>query len=188
MLDSRSTARFTKLRSRTVSTGQIGAIWGVSGIAVLLGLSILRVSSYAGDAFADGLTWYQWCSLAVATVALTYSEGYRGFQKRLAPKVAARAQYVRHHPEPVLVALSPVFCLGYFRSTRARKVGTLGVTLAIFAASFLMQSVPTPWRGIVDAGVAAGLTWGLCSVLAISARALASEDFPYPAGIPETRA
>ncbi len=41
----------------------------------------------------------------------------------------------------------------------------LGVALIVLAV-LVVRGMPTPWRGIVDAAVAAALSSGLCAILA----------------------
>ena len=42
-----------------------------------------------------------------------------------------------------------------------------------------------PWRGIVDAGVVVGLSWGLVSMAAFTLRALTDPGYPYGPEVPE---
>ncbi|MYA76383.1 MAG: hypothetical protein F4Y17_01955 [Gemmatimonadetes bacterium] len=49
---------------------------------------------------------------------------------------------------------------------------------------FLIRYLPQPWRGIVDAGVVVGLTWGLVSMAVYGIRMLGSRPFAYSPEIP----
>ena len=49
----------------------------------------------------------------------------------------------------------------------------------------LVGLLEQPWRGIVDAGVVVGLTWGLVSLLIFSVLAFAQADFGYSPEVPD---
>ena len=96
---------------------------------------------------------------------MAWAEGYRGFQLRFSPRVAARALHVYEHPTLPRLLFAPLFCTGYFDAT-ARLKGTvwIGTTLIVLAV-LLFNRMPQPWRGILDAGVMVGLSWGTVSLL-----------------------
>lgn len=165
--------------------GTLGAAWGLAGVSLLLGSAIYRLSFLAIDAFSYGFVWYHWTSLAVMVLFMGYAEGYRGFQQRFSPRVAARARYLKEHPRPIHVLLGPLFCMGYFHATRRRKVTSISLTLCIVVLVLLVRLLPQPWRGIVDAGVVLGLVWGLLSLLLFSLIAFTSRDFDHSPEVPE---
>jgi hypothetical protein len=165
--------------------GAAGAIWGLTGVFLLLGSAVYRLSPLAAAAFSHDLSWYHWISLALVVLFMAYAEGYRGFQQRFSPRVAARAKYLREHPRALHVLLAPFFCMGYFHATRRRKITSISVTMGIVLLIVLVHFSPQPWRGIIDAGVVIGLVWGLVSLILFSIRAFTSTDFGYSPEVPE---
>ena|SRR5688572_21363035 len=164
--------------------GSLGAVWGITGFALLLGYCILRLGPIALDAFSQPLRWYHWLALLLNVGLMAYLEGYRGFQKGFSPRVAARARYLVYHPNILHVLLAPLFCLGYFYTSRRRKLAVISLTLGIIMLILLVGLLDQPWRGIVDAGVVVGLTWGLVSLLIFSVLALTRADFGYSPEVP----
>jgi hypothetical protein len=47
-------------------------------------------------------------------------------------------------------------------------------TLAIIILVLLVNQLSQPWRGIIDAGVVVGLTWGLASLLVMLQKTFAT--------------
>jgi hypothetical protein len=164
--------------------GLIGAIWGVAGFSLILIDAINRLSRMALQVLDSGLTDMQWVLLALVVAAMAYAEGYRGFQKSFSPRSAARAYYLYKHPEPLAVVLAPLFCMGFFRATRrpllVAWVGTALIVMLVVALQLSSQ----PWRGIVDAGVVVGLSWGLTSFLIEVARVFRSGKYPLSPEVP----
>lgn len=142
--------------------GRLAALWGLAGVVAVLGYAIWRLAGHVATAAAEaGLIEG---TLMVANVAfMTWAEGIRGFQQRFAPRVAARALALARDPDWVSAVLAPLFCAGFFRATpRVLRITWLGAGL-IALAVLAVQLVPQPWRGILDAGVVAGLGWGIAS-------------------------
>ena len=165
--------------------GTAGAIWGLTGVFLLLGSAIYRLTPLTIAAFAHTLFWYHWISLALVVLFMAFAEGYRGFQQRFSPRVAARARYLRAHPRPLHVLLAPLFCMGYFHATRRRKITSISVTMGIVLLIVLVHFSPQPWRGIIDAGVVVGLVWGVVSLIIFSIQAFTSAEFGYSPDVPE---
>jgi len=165
--------------------GLLGAIWGVTGFSLILLDAINRLARIALHAIDSGLTGGQWLIFAAVVAFMAYTEGYRGFQKSFSPRTAARAYYLYRNPEPLAVVLAPLFCMGFFRATRrpllVAWVGTCMIVLLVMA----LHSAPQPWRGMVDAGVVVGLSWGLLSFLLATARAFATGTCPVSPEVPE---
>jgi hypothetical protein len=145
--------------------GLMGAVWGAGGLAVVLLDAINRLARIALHAFDEGLSGIQYVVLVVVIVLMAYMEGYRGFQKSFSPRSAARAYYLYKHPEFLTVLFAPLFCMGFFRATRGPLLFAWVGTALIVVLIILLQMSPQPWRGIVDAGVVVGLSWGLTSLL-----------------------
>lgn len=106
-----------------------------------------------------------WFALGFSICYMGYAEGYRGFHRAFAPRVVARASYLKAHPRPLHVVLAPVFCMGYIYATRKRKLLSFGLSSMIVCFVLLVRLLPQPWRGIVDAGVVTGLVLGIVSIL-----------------------
>jgi hypothetical protein len=148
----------------------IGVVWGLTGVLLLLGYAVVRLFPAAMATFDQPLQWYHWVCLIGFIVFMAYSEGYRGFQQAFSPRVAARLQYLYAHPRLWHVLLSPLFCMGYFDIQRRRRIVIYTFTIGIIAIIVAVKWLSQPWRGIVDAGVVVGLTWGLVTVLMFTQR------------------
>ena len=165
--------------------GQLGAAWGIGGVMLLLSYSITRLSSFMLDAFHYEFAWYHWLALILNVIYMAYSEGYYGFQRGFAPRVAARAKYLAEHPNLWHLLLAPVFCMGYFYIRRPRQIFIFVLTGMIVLFVLLLPYLAQPWRGIVDAGVVVGLVWGLITIVVFAFQAFTSDDFSYSPEIPE---
>jgi len=167
----------------------LGVVWGVAGVGAVLVYAALSLGAYAFQAVAVGLSPLQWLVLVVNTAFMAWAEGYRGFQLRFSPRVAARALDLYQRPTALRLLLAPFFCVGYFGATvrlqRTVWLGTGLIVLAVLAFNRLDQ----PWRGILDAGVMVGLMWGTTSLLWASwatfrgRSALVPSEVPAAAGL-----
>ena len=163
----------------------ISAAWGVLGVAAVLLFAVVRLAPIAWQAIVDGMTLMQW-ALFVANVGfMAWSEGYVGFQQRFSPRLAARALYLSRNEMPIsTLVLAPLFCCGYFCATRRVRfavwMGTGGIILLVLA----VQQFSQPWRGILDAGVVVGLSWGLISLIFNVFRAFSSAPFDHSPEMP----
>ncbi len=145
-------------------------LWGIIGVSIVLLYSIGRLAEFALEAINDGLTIWQTIVLILVVVFMAYSEGYRGFHLRFSPRVVARALYLHRFPTVGNSLLAPLFCVGYFAATRRTLMTIWGGTLAIIGLVLLVHQMSQPWRGILDAGVVVGLTWGQISLWMIAVR------------------
>jgi len=166
-----------------------GAVWGVSGIAVVLVYAALSLGSHAVAAVAAGLGPLEWLVLGGNVAFMAWAEGYRGFQQRFSPRVAARALNLYEQPTTVRLVLAPLFCVGYFGATpRLQRMVWLGTGLILLAV-WLFSRLDQPWRGILDAGVMVGLLWGTLSLLWAGwatfrgRRAIVAAEVPAAAGL-----
>jgi len=150
---------------RATLAGNIGALWGWFGWVVLVLFAIVRLWPIAWEAVASELAWYHWVALAASLLFLAHAEGYRGFQKSFAPRVAERCRDIRHAPTPRRVLLAPLFAAGFFEASDRRRRYMLTLTTVILVRMFMLQRTPQPWRGIADAGVIVGLTWGFGALI-----------------------
>ncbi len=141
-------------------------MWAVGGVVLLLTQAIVRLSAIALEALTSGqMAPWQLGICAIWAVSNCYLEGHRGFHLRFVPRVLARAHYLTQNPEPHLVLLAPLFAMAFFRATRREKAAAWGVTFAVLLAIVAVRQLPQPWRGLIDAGVVTGLTWGTVSML-----------------------
>ncbi len=166
-------------------TGLIGVIWGLAGVVLLIGLPLFQLSHFALEIFSFDLQWFHWLALIGMLIFMMYSEGYKGFQKSLSPRVAARAKFLYHHPTILRVVLAPLFCMGYFDIIRRRQIALFILTLGIVIIVFVVRMLEQPWKGIVDAGVVVGLSWGLISIMIFTLQAFTSPTFAYSPEVPE---
>lgn len=162
-----------------------GALWGIAGFSFLLGYTIMRLAPIALDAFSYPFRWYHWLALILNTLLMAYSEGYRGFQQGFSPRVAARAKHLYHYPNSLHACLAPLFCMGYFYTTRRRQVATLSLTIGIIVLILLIRLLGQPWRGIIDVGVIVGLSWGLVSFMIFTVKAFTDPQFDFLPELPD---
>ena len=166
--------------------GRFGAAWGIGGVCLLLLYAVYRLSAMAMNAFVVDLHWYHWLLLISNTLFMAYSEGYKGFQLAFSPRVAARARHLLHHPRLLHVCLAPLFCMGYFHTTRKRLIAAYALFFGILVLIVIFQQLSQPWRGILDVGVVVGLSWGLVSLIWFSIQAMAAKSFQYSAEMPQS--
>lgn len=168
--------------------GTFGAFWGLLGVVLLLGSAVYRLAGVAMGAFSSTFFWHHWAGLILVALFMAYAEGYRGFQQRFSPRVAARARYLRNNTHFIHALLAPLFCMGFFHATRKRKITSLSLTFGIIILVTMVRFIPQPWRGIIDFGVVIGLAWGLVSLIIFGIIAFTSEDFPYSPEVPDAEA
>ena len=167
--------------------GLLGAMWGLGGFFLLLVYTIYRLTPVATEAFTYELGWVHWAVLIVNTALMALLEGYRGFQKGLSPRVAARAKYLTNYPDVLNMLLAPLFCMGYFHIVKRRQISTIVLTVVIIGFILLVRLLDQPWRGIVDVGVVVGLSWGLVSTAIFGIQAFIADNFDYSPEVPEER-
>ena len=144
--------------------GKIAAFWGVAGLSLILIRGLFSVLSPAVALRGMEFRLVHWVGLVISLIFMGYSEGYKGFQLKFSPRVAARALYLRANPTVIRVIFAPLFCMGFFHATRKRKIIAYAVTTMVVLLIVIVRKLPQPWRGIVDVGVLFGLGWGLVSV------------------------
>ena len=143
----------------------LAAIWGVSGVILLLGAAVYRLFDYAIETFDQTLMWYHWLMIVLWTAFMLYSEGYKGFQKAFSPRVAARAKYLAKHASILQGILAPLFCMTFFHSTKKRLIVSWILTTFIVVFIILIKFLDQPYRGIVDIGVVLGLSYGIITII-----------------------
>lgn len=162
-----------------------GMLWGLGGVAALLVYAVWRLASYALELAGLPLGVLHWAALVFSVGYMIYAEGYKGFHLGFAPRVVVRAQYLWRNPSPGLVLLAPLFCMGFVHATRRRRLATIGLTVMILCFIAIARQLPQPWRGILDAGVVAGLSFGIASLCYFVMAALGSRNIDIPADTPE---
>jgi len=167
--------------------GIFGEFWGLAGVVLLLGSAVYRLTPLAIDAFSYDWLWYHWLSFAFMIVFMAYAEGYRAFQQGFSPRVAARARYLRDHPNALHALFAPLFCMAFFHAPKRRRIVSLSVTAGIIVLVILVRLLPQPWRGIIDGSVVVGLAWGLISLMIFGYQAFFAERFNYSPEVPEKR-
>jgi hypothetical protein len=165
--------------------GHLGVAWGTLGVLGLLLFAVYRLTPLAMAAYEDGLTPGQWVIAAVVCAFMAYAEGYRGFQTRFSPRTAARIRYLRDKPDAVRALFAPLFAMGFFHATRRTRVTAYALSLGIIILVLIVHRLDQPWRGLIDAGVVVGLTWGIISLVASIAGALTREHYPASPDVPE---
>ncbi len=151
--------------------GVFAATWGITGVLIIIGVAMVRLTRVGLDAFDYPLQIHHWAFLVVFLLFMLISEGYRGFQKSFAPRVAARARELQLDPRPLQAFLAPLVCMGLIYSTPSRMLRSYGLmgTIVIFVLG--VRQLPQPWRGLVDLGVAAGLMWGVLALIVFTYQA-----------------
>lgn len=165
--------------------GNFGAAWGFGGVFLLITTAVIRLTPIARELFETELSALQWFTLVVFSLFMAVGEGYRGFQKAFAPRVAARALYLRDNPRLIHVLLAPLFCLAYFHTTRRRQITSISITLGIIGLIVATAITRQPWRGIIDFGVVLGLMWGLVALAINGYQAFATGDFSRSPELPD---
>jgi hypothetical protein len=159
------------------------ALWGIGGVLALLVQAIHRLAGYALELIDHALGVGEVIALVGWVAFNGYTEGYRAFHRLFAPRVVARAQMLDRVPRWCAV-LAPIYCMGLVYATRKRLIVSWCLTIAIVAIVILVRHVEQPWRGIVDAGVVAGLAWGGASIVYFTVRAFKGQSMPVAPDLP----
>jgi hypothetical protein len=162
-------------------------VWGIAGNVVFLAYAVARLIPIAVEALRMALDPVHWAALAFSVGSLGYYEGYRAFQKAFSPRTVARGFSIATEPRPLHVLLAPLHCMGLFHATKKRVIVSWCVLLGVTGLVLLVRALDQPWRGIVDAGVVVGLSWGTISMLIFWVRALGGKPMPVPPDLPEGR-
>src|SRR5688572_25078953 len=136
--------------------------WAILGVLVLLAQGLWKLVPIALEAVLGDLSPFERAILWGFVVLNLYFEGYRGFQLRFVPRVVARALYLARTRSfgGWFVALAPLFVMGFFHAKRRARLSAWIVSALIALAVVIVRHLPAPWRGVVDAGVVAGLGYG----------------------------
>lgn len=158
---------------RVSGWGFLAALWGILGVTALLVQALVRLTPLALEPLQQGQLSVLEGGLYGAWVLVNaYAEGYRGFQKRFAPRVAARVAALARRPTPLHALLAPAYCMGLFAAPRRRLITSWVLLVGLTLLVLLVRQLPQPWRGIIDGGVVIGLGWGLLAFLVFAISAL----------------
>ena len=160
-------------------------VWGIAGAVVFLAYAVVRLIPVAADALRMELDPVAWLALVGSIAFLGYYEGYRAFQKGFSPRTVARGFCIAADPKPLHVLLAPLHCMQLFHATKKRLIVSWAVLLGVTGLVLVVRMLDQPWRGIVDAGVVVGLSWGTISMIVFWIRALAGKPMPVPPDLPE---
>lgn len=143
------------------------AAWAVLPISACLLEAVFRLGFKAIATLRTGLSPLEWAALALVVCLFWYVEGYRGLQRRFVPHVVSRAMLVASARAGWLRSLgAPLFVLSLVGSDRRSLVRAwCGVALIVLAI-VVVRALPSHARGMIDAGVAVALAWGLANLLA----------------------
>jgi len=140
--------------------GRIGFMWGSLGVVGLLMASAVRLSNIALEFFLYPVNISHWLALIMWVAFMAYTEGYKGFQQAFSPRVAARLVWLKHNPKAWLVALAPLYAMGFIYASKKRIIISYSILIMVLIFITIAVNLPQPWRPIMDAGVVVGLLWG----------------------------
>ena len=147
-----------------MTTGKGAAWWGLLGFSFLFISALYRLWIPARQLEPHTFSIVDWSILICGILFMGYVKGHCIFYRRFAPRFAARTYYLMKHSNRLHQILAPFFCMSYFYTTRKRKIITYSLTLLIVALIVWVHHTSQPVRGIIDASVMVGLTWGLLAV------------------------
>ena len=140
-------------------------MWAAIGIVALFIEAAWRLAVRGIITVRAGLEPIEWAILIVLTIAFVWGEGVRALQRRWIPGVYRRIDALRDETSMTYRLFAPLYAMSLIGAPRNRLARAwLGVIL-IIAAVLVVRALPEPWRGIIDVGVAAALTWGLIVLL-----------------------
>lgn len=162
------------------------ALWGVFGFCALLAQAVVRLTPLALEPVQAGtLTSVHWVLYIGCLAFMGYTEGYRGFQRAVAPRVVARAVALGEQPTLLRGLLAPAFCMALFHAPARRVLTSWLVYAGIVVMVVLVRQIPQPLRGIIDAGVVFGLAWGIVSIALLWLRTIAGKSLYASPELPE---
>ena len=151
----------------------------------LLGWAVIRLTPVAFEALSHKFSWYHFVALIGNITFMAYSEGYRGFQKSFTPKVVSRMKYLKMNANWFDTILAPLFCMGYYGTSRKKQLATFILTAVIVLLIIFVRHLEQPWRGIIDAGVVVGLSWGIVSIIIMVLKAFVINSFEVSTEVTE---
>ncbi len=182
-----SFAAMPEVQHEPLSATAVGiALWGVLGVLAILVQAIYQLTPIALEPFQkQQLSSWQLTIFVVWMLLSAYAKGYRGFQRGFSPRVVSRALLLARNPRKLHVVLAPLYCMALFHAKRRNLIASRALLLFIVVAVLLVDHLPQPWRGIVDAGVVVGLSWGAICMIAFLIRGLTGRFQPDASSLPE---
>ncbi len=163
------------------------ALWGIFGFVLILCQAIYRLAPLAWQPISSGeLETWHWGLYAFSILFNGYSEGYKAFQLQVAPRVVARADHLAAHPKFLHVVFAPLFCMALFHASRKRLLVSWLVYACIVVLIIGVRQLSQPWRGMVDAGVVVGLSWGIIAIVAAFLGRLRGGGLKSSADLPDS--
>lgn len=141
-------------------------LWGVIGVAAILGNGARRVLPVAMEPLRSGekLSRSFWSVYVGFSMFMAYAEGYQGFHRKFSPNVVDRALTLR--TQGVLPRIfAPLYCMELFGAPAHRVGRAWSLVSAITLVVAAVKRMPPKARAIVDAGVVTGLSVGVMSLL-----------------------
>lgn len=164
--------RAPQVMDLNLTTGKVvSSLWGSLGVVYILVKAIKRVVPIALEPFrSEGvvapLTRYQLGAYIVTCLWFAYVEGYKGFQMKFSPLVVSRSFTLQPSTSPLHhILFAPLYSMGLFHATKKRLIVSWCVSIGVTGIVAAVKRLPYPWRNIVDAGVAVGLSWGTISIM-----------------------
>jgi hypothetical protein len=143
--------------------GLVGASWAVLGISALLLGGVFSMGPYALELRWSELSGFQRAGSLGFLIFMVFGKGYMGFYRGFAPRAARRVRELAESPGRVRGLLAPLFGMSLIQAPARRLLRSWGLMVAVASIVPVVRNLPDPWRGIVDAGVVAGLSVGLLS-------------------------
>jgi hypothetical protein len=171
-LDTLELVSVTPASGSSRALGYAACTWGVLGLLASLVEAIVRLTPHALEPLHQGMSPGASAGYVSFVLLNGYAEGYRGFQRAFAPRVAARARLLFHGPTLARTLLAPLFLMALVEASRRRLIANWVLVLVIVVLVLVLRRTPQPYRGIVDAGVVAGLVWGTLATLYFLVQAL----------------
>ncbi len=134
------------------------------GVSVLLLGGVLSMGPYALDLEWSALAGLERAALIAFVSAMAVGKGWFGFHRGFSRRLVARVLDLHREPRLLRVLLAPLFGMSLIHAPVRHLLRGWGLMLAIASVVPLVRTLPSPWRGIVDAGVVAGLAVGLISL------------------------
>mmetsp|Transcript_28844 Transcript_28844/g.54065 ORF Transcript_28844/g.54065 Transcript_28844/m.54065 type:complete len:179 (-) Transcript_28844:167-703(-) len=156
----------------------LSSIWAIVGVTLLLLNGVRRCVPVALQPFSQGLGPAGWCAYVLSGLFFIYAEGYRGFQQKFSPLVVRRALLLDGQQPVIRQVLAPAYAMAFFHAHKKRKVVSWGLIAGIMVIVAIVKKMPYPYRAILDAGVCAGLSWGMCATIYIYAKSLTTGKAP----------
>mmetsp|Transcript_96109 Transcript_96109/g.228899 ORF Transcript_96109/g.228899 Transcript_96109/m.228899 type:complete len:179 (-) Transcript_96109:230-766(-) len=154
------------------------SMWAILGVVLLLLNGVRRCVPVALQPFSQGLGPAGWCAYVLSGLFFIYAEGYRGFQQKFSPLVVRRALLLDRQQPVLRQVLAPAYAMAFFHANKKRKVVSWALIAGIMVIVAIVKKLPYPYRAILDAGVCAGLSWGMGATVFIYAKSVTTGKAP----------